>query len=168
MAFIHNHSHCLFCCFFFFKEETGQETCKHLADKHQRKQQCDLLPCSQPGNPSSTAAMERKSMCRGPECSWEGLLRVSAERALDTNAPEGFIHNCQILRQPSCPSKHVLLRCLVTSQANCATCHKGRLFSAKKKRTGTSLVVQWSRLGAPRARGQGLTLGQELDPTCYN
>ena len=35
VAFIHNHSHCLFCCFFFFfKEETEKKTCKCLADKH--------------------------------------------------------------------------------------------------------------------------------------
>ena len=94
--------------------------------------------------------------------------RVSSEcqqRALDTDAHEGFIHNCQILRQQSCPSKHVLPKCLVTGQTNRATSHRGRLFRAKKKWAGTSLVVQWLRLGAPSAGGQGLTLGQELAPT---
>ena len=85
----------------------------------------------------------RENPCaKGLECWREGLLGES-QRALDTNAPEGFIRNRQILRQLSCPSKHVLPRCLVTGQTNYATSHRGTLFSVKKKWAGASLVVQW-------------------------
>ena len=161
-------SHCLFCCFFFFlrkKLKRKPVSVWQTSTRENSSVTSSLLTAWKPqqycGHGEKIHA-PRASSARG---------RVSSEcqqRALDTDAPEGFIHNCQVLRQQSCPSKHVLPKCLVTGQTNRATSHRGRLFRAKKKWAGTSLVVQWLRLGAPSAGGQGLTLGQELAPTCHN
>ena len=46
--------------------------------------------------------------------------------------------------------------------------HWNHLGIFKKYRHGTSLVVQWLRLQAPRAGGPGLIPDKELDPACHN
>ena len=40
--------------------------------------------------------------------------------------------------------------------------------SLKKTKTGSSLVVQWLRLSAPKQGAQVHSLARELDPTCCN